>query len=104
MPMPNLTSELAAALTELDRSPQQGALRLRAAALANRLAATGRDPFAADVAESIASETAPGATPALRASLAEQVTIARQIRRAGQSAALPDSLATPSPNIDGASA
>lgn len=104
MPMPKLSSELAEALAELDRSPQQGALRLRAAVLANRLAATVGDPFLADVAEAVASEPAPGATPALRASLAEQVNVARQLRRAGHAAGRQDVAPTQSPNIDGASA
>lgn len=104
MPMPELSSELAAALTELDRSPQQGSLRLRAAALANRLAAACRDPFAADVAETIAAEVAPGGTPALRASLAEQASIARQLRRAGGPIASADASTPPSPDGQGVSA
>ena len=79
--MDELTTELGSLLLELERSPHQGALRLRAAVLANRISTLRRDPFLADVAEALAEEEAPGATRALRASLAEQASLARQVRR-----------------------
>ena len=87
--MDELSSELAALLVELDVSPHQGALRLRAAVVANRLASVRRDPFAADVAETLAEEVAPGATRALRAALAEQAALARQLRRLSGGGASP---------------
>ncbi len=80
--METTSSELAELLTELESVPNAGASRLRAAAVANRLAQRGRDPWLADVAEALAEEDVPGATRSLREGLREQALLARRLRRA----------------------
>ena len=74
-------SELAALLADIDAAPSNGATRLRAAVIANRLAQQRGDPWLADVAETIAEEDVPGATRALRQSLREQAALAHRVRR-----------------------
>lgn len=81
-PLATGTAELADLLAEVEAAPAAGAARLRAAAVANRLAQRQRDPWLADVAEALAEEDVPGATRSLREGLREQSQLARQLRRA----------------------
>ncbi len=74
-------TELADLLADIEAAPNNGATRLRAAVIANRLALHGGDPWMADVAEAIAEEDVPGATRALRDSLREQADLSQRLRR-----------------------
>jgi hypothetical protein len=80
--METTRAELALLLQRLDRAPDEGSARLRAAVLANRLAALTRDIGYTDVAETVASDEAAGATRSLDLRLREQAHLAREIRRA----------------------
>lgn len=75
-------TELADLLAEIEAVPNNGATRLRAAVIANRLAQSEGDPWMADVAEAIAEEDVPGATRSLRDSLREQAELSGRVRRA----------------------
>jgi hypothetical protein len=71
--------DLPALLSHLDAHPDDAAVRVQACVAATRRCLVERDPFWADVAETLAAEALP--TRSYGATLKEQLLLARQARR-----------------------